>query len=104
MEEELAARLGKWEIAQFVHDYEVEPGDEVGQSSLLTATCLRLEPIDEVDNVEEAASCSVADQGTCKRDGQVGLPRAGSADQNDIVLLGVTTRKCWICPTFENVW
>ena len=88
MEEELAARLGKWEIAQFVHDYEVEPGDEVGQSSLLTATCLRLEPIDEVDNVEEAASCSVADQGTCKRDGQVGLPRAGSADQNDIVLLG----------------
>ena len=19
-------------------------------------------------------------------------------------LTGVTTRKCWICPTFENVW
>ncbi len=19
-------------------------------------------------------------------------------------LFGVTTRKCWICPTFENVW
>ena len=18
--------------------------------------------------------------------------------------IGVTTRKCWICPTFENVW
>ena len=88
VEEELAARLGKWEIAQFVHDDEVEPGDEVGQPSLFAATCLRLEPIDEVDDVEEAAACAIADQSTSKGDGQVRLSRAGSADQNDIVLLG----------------
>src|SRR5690606_36665542 len=40
--------LSKWEIAQFVHDDEVESGDEVGQPPLLSAACLRFEPIDEV--------------------------------------------------------
>ena len=78
VEEELAARLGKWEIAQFVHDDEVEPGDEVGQPSLFAATCLRLEPIDEVDDVEEAAACAIADQSTSKGDGQVRLSRGVS--------------------------
>ena len=52
MEEELAAGLSEWEVAEFVHDDEVEPGDEVGQPPLLSATCLRLKPIDEVDDVE----------------------------------------------------
>ena len=61
MEEELAAGLSKWEIAQFVHDDEVESGDEVGQPPLLSAACLRFEPIDEVDDVEEASACAVAD-------------------------------------------
>ena len=78
VEEKLAARLGKWEIAQFVHDDEVEPGDEVGQPSLFAATCLRLEPIDEVDDVEEAAACAIADQSTSKGDGQVRLSRGVS--------------------------
>ncbi len=61
MEEELAAGLSKWEIAQFVHDDEVESGDEVGQPPLLSAACLRFETVDEVDDVEEAATCAVAD-------------------------------------------
>lgn len=61
MEEELTTGLGEWEIAELVHDDEVESGDEVGKPPLLSATCLRLEPIDEVDDVEEAAACAVAD-------------------------------------------
>ncbi len=35
MEEELPAGLGEWEVAELVHDDEVEPGDEVGQPPLL---------------------------------------------------------------------
>ncbi|WP_416333709.1 DUF1403 family protein [Agrobacterium tumefaciens] len=31
------------------------------------------------------------------------LPWAGCWRQR-LALRGVTTRKCWICPTFENVW
>lgn len=26
------------------------------------------------------------------------------AGQKQLTEIGVTTRKCWICPTFENVW
>lgn len=88
MEEKLAAGLGEWEIAEFVHDDEVEPGYEVRKPPLFAATCFRLESIDEIDHVEEATACTVADQSAGERDGKVGLSRAGPADQNDIVLFG----------------
>ncbi len=71
MEEKLAAGLGERKIAQFVHDDEVEPGDEVGKTALLTITRLRLKPIDEIDDVVEAPTRAVADQGAGKCDGQV---------------------------------
>jgi hypothetical protein len=31
------------------------------------------------------------------------LPRV-AGEHADVSENGVTTRKCWICPTFENVW
>jgi hypothetical protein len=48
----------------------------------------RSQAVDQVDDVEEAAAGAVADQSTGNGDGQVGLARAGAADQNDIALLG----------------
>lgn len=71
MEEELAAGLSERQIAQFVHDDEVEPGDEVGKPALLSAPRFGLQPIDEIHDIEEPAPCSIADQRSGKRDGQV---------------------------------
>ncbi len=60
MEEELAAGVGDLEVAQFVHDDEVESCDEVCKTTLLTITRLRLKPIDAVGDVIEAPACIVA--------------------------------------------
>lgn len=88
MDEELATGLGEWEIAQFVQAGEVELGDEVGKSQLLAGTRFCIEPIDEIEDVEEATACSAADQGAGKPDGEVGFSCGGPSDQNDIVPLG----------------
>ena len=59
MEEKLAAGLSEREIAEFVHDDEVEPGNEVRKPPLFAIVCFRLKPIDEIDDIEEPAPCSV---------------------------------------------
>lgn len=88
MEEKLAASLSEREIAEFFHDDKVEPGDEAGKPPLFTVACFCLKPINEIDDIEEPALRSVADKGTGKRDGQMGLSCSGPTDQNNMVLLG----------------
>jgi len=56
--------------------------------SLLAIARLRLEPVNQIDDVVETPARAVADQGAGKCDPQVGLSRPGPADQNDVVLLG----------------
>jgi hypothetical protein len=48
MEQQLAAGLGEWQIAEFVEDDEVESGQIVGKASLPASTSLGLEPVDEM--------------------------------------------------------
>lgn len=69
VEEQLPAGLGEWEIAEFIEHDEVEPGKMIGNAALPAGTGLSLEPVDEVDDIEEAASCAVADEGTGNGDG-----------------------------------
>ena len=54
MEEQLAAGLGEGQIAEFVEYDEVEAGQIVGKPSLAARTGLGLEPVHQVDDVEEA--------------------------------------------------
>ena len=56
MEEQLSAGLGEGQIAEFIEDDEVEPGEIVGDAALLAAAVLGLEPVDQIDDVEEAAA------------------------------------------------
>lgn len=52
----MPAGLGKGQIAEFIEHDEVEPGEVVGDAALLAAAVLGLEPLDEIDDVEEAAT------------------------------------------------
>ncbi len=88
MEQQLSAGLGERKIAKLVHNDEVEPGDKVGKTPLLTITRFRFKTIDEIDDVVEAPARAVADQGTGKCNGQMGFSSASSSNENDIVLLG----------------
>ena len=60
----------------------------VCDTALPTGTGLGLEPVAEVDNVEEASACAVADKGTGDGDRQMRLAGACPADQDDIALIG----------------
>jgi hypothetical protein len=63
VEEQLAAGLGERQVAEFVEDDEVEPGEVVGEAALPSGPCLGLELVDEVDDVEEPAAGGASDAG-----------------------------------------
>src|SRR6185312_12606069 len=88
MEEQLPAGLGERQITEFIEHHEVEPGEVIGGASLLSIAVLCLEPIDQIDDVEEAAARSVADESTGNGDGQMRLPGPGAADEDGIALIG----------------
>jgi hypothetical protein len=60
----------------------------IGNAALPAGASLGLEPVDEVDDIEEASACTVADKGAGNGDGQMRLAGACPADQNDIALIG----------------
>jgi hypothetical protein len=63
-------------------------GEIVGDASLASASTFGLELIDEIDGGEEAPARSGADATPRDGDGQMRLACAGSADQDDVALLG----------------
>src|ERR1700688_1897013 len=73
VEQELAAGLGERQIAEFVEDDEVHPGQVIGKPALPAITGLGLEPVDEIDDVVEPAAGAAADAASGNGDGQVGL-------------------------------
>src|SRR3984893_16231094 len=56
VEQELAARLGEGKIAQLVENDEVHAGQMLGEPALSSVAGLGLEPVDEIDDVVEAAA------------------------------------------------
>ena len=64
------------------------PAEVVGHAALPARPALGLEPVDQIDDVEEPAAGAVADAGAGDGDGEMGLAGAGAADQDDVALLG----------------
>src|SRR5690606_31071584 len=62
VEEQLPAGLGEGQIAEFVEHDEVEPGQMIGNAPLSPGAGLGLQPVDQIDHVEEASTSTVADQ------------------------------------------
>ena len=56
VEQQLAAGLGEWQIAQFVENDEVEAGEIIGKPTLSARSALGFEAIDEIDGVEETTA------------------------------------------------
>jgi hypothetical protein len=87
VEEELAAGLSEWQIAEFVEDDEVHAGQMIGEPALPTVAALGLEPVNEIDYVVEPATSPRADAASGDRDGKMGFAGSGSADQYGVALL-----------------
>src|SRR5215212_6021208 len=54
----------------------------------LPLRCSVVEPVDEVDDVEEAAACSVADQCAGDADRQMRFAGSSAADEDGVALVG----------------
>jgi hypothetical protein len=80
--------LGEGQIAEFIEDDEVHPGEVVGEPALAAVAGLGLEPVDEIDHIVEPPADTGPDAASGDGYGQMGLTGAGSADQNGITLLG----------------
>lgn len=87
VEQELAAGLGEGQIYELVEDQEVETGEVIGEPSLAAVAGFGLQPVDEIDDVVEAAAAAGTDAAAGDGDCQMGLAGAGAADQDDVALL-----------------
>jgi len=74
-------------VAEFVEHGEVQAGEIIGNASLLSGAMLGLEPVDQIDDVEEAAPRSAPDERSGDRDGKVRLAGSGAADEDGIALI-----------------
>src|ERR1700677_888141 len=81
VEQELATGLGERQIAELVENDEVHAGQVIGNPTLPAAAGLALEPVDEIDDVVEAAAGAGPNAATGDGDRQVGFAGAGSANQ-----------------------
>lgn len=86
MEQQLPARLGEGQVAEFVHDNEVDADEAVGDAPLAPELDLRFQPIDQIDDVEEACLTTAPDAAPRDTGRDMALAGAGYADQHDIPL------------------
>ena len=88
MEQQLTAGLGEGEIAEFIEDDEVKAREIIGEPSLAASAAFGLELVDEIDGGEEAAARPGANAASRDSDGEMCLAGSGSANQDDVALLG----------------
>ena len=56
MEEKLSTRLGEGQIAKLVENDKIEPCQMIGDATLTASAGLGLQPIDQINDIEEAAA------------------------------------------------
>ncbi len=93
VEQQLASGLGEGQVAELVEDDEVARGQLIGEPALAAGAGFGLEPVDQVDDVEEAAPGAIADAGPRDGDGEMALAGAGAADQHGVALVGQESRR-----------
>ena len=75
VKEQLAAGLSEGQVAELVEHDEVEAGEMIGDAALAAGAGLGVELVDEVYDVEEAATGAAANAGACDGDGDLILYR-----------------------------
>ena len=76
------------ECAKLIEDDEVEAGEIIGEATLAASPSFGLEPVDQIDGVEEPATRSGADTTARDRHRQMRLSSSGPTDEDNVALLG----------------
>lgn len=88
MEEQLPAGLCERQLNEFVEYNKVEPGEMIGNAALPSGARFGFESVDQVDDIEEAATCSVSNEGAGNGNRQMRFARTRPADQDNVALIG----------------
>ena len=88
VEEQRPAILGEGEIAELIEDDEVLVEEPAGEAAGFALTLFGIELVDEIDDAEEARPLALGDGMAAKRGGEVRLPGAGAADEDDVAGAG----------------
>ncbi len=84
VEEQLAAAVGKGQITQLVEDDEIDARELLGQPAGAPRAGLGLQLVDQIHDVEEAATGAVADAVGGDGDSQMRLAGSGAPDQDGV--------------------
>src|SRR5262249_48227172 len=88
MKEQLATGLSERQVAELVENNEVHASEIFGEPPLPAGAGFALQPVDQVNDREEAASGAAADASSRNSYGQMRLAGAGAADQHSVALFG----------------
>ena len=84
---QLASGLREWEVSEFIKDDEVEPHQMFCKPARPSSTGLGLQPVHQIDDIEEPAPGTIADDRARDGHGDMGLAGPRAANQHDIALL-----------------
>ena len=90
MEEKLTASLGEGQIAELIENHKIEACEVISKTALAAGAGFGFQPIDQIDDIVEAATRTAADTGASNGNGEMAF--AGSGRSRDI-LPGIRTAK-----------
>src|SRR5436309_14939086 len=61
MEEKLTASLGEGQIAELIENHKIEASEVIGKTALAAGASFGFQPIDQVDDIVEAATRTATD-------------------------------------------
>ena len=87
MEQQLPACLSEWQVPQLVENNKVETVEIFCGPALLPVACFSFKSIDQINHIEETATCAIANE--CARNGnsQMAFSCSRATNQNDISLI-----------------
>ena len=88
VEGQRSSGLVKRQVAELVEDHQVYMHDLVGQATLLAGARLGLEPVHQVDGVEEAPAGAAPDERPGDGDREVGLAATGLSGKDEAATVG----------------
>jgi hypothetical protein len=77
VEEKLTTGLCEREIAKVIKQDEIKTAEIVCNAPLFASACLALNPVDQINNVDEAAPETIADRGVTGLNGAAKANRTG---------------------------
>ncbi len=87
VEQQLSSCLSEWQVTQLVENNKVETVEIFRGSALFPVACFCFKAIDEINNIEETATCAIANERARNGNGQMAFSCSRATNKNNISLI-----------------